>query len=157
MIPALIRKMVEGHERGDEQIVLWGDGTPSARVPVRGRLRRGHCCWRPSATTSPSRSTWEPAFEITIRELAELIAGADRVRGPARVGHAASPNGQPRRCLDTSRAEREFGFVARTEFREGLERTIEFFRSERSWVMSDEQRRREAEQRANARTAVGAA
>ena len=72
------------------------------------------------------------------------------------MGHHR-PNGQPRRSLDTSRAEREFGFKARTGFREGLERTIEFFRAERAWIMRDEERRREAEERANARTAVSAA
>jgi dTDP-D-glucose 4,6-dehydratase len=70
------------------------------------------------------------------------------------VWDTSRPNGQPRRSLDVSRAEREFGFRAKTDFREGLRRTIDFFRTNREWVLTDERRRRDQEERANARALV---
>jgi GDP-L-fucose synthase len=67
-------------------------------------------------------------FEISIRELAEKIARIAGFKGRIEWD-ASQPDGQPRRCLDTSRAEREFGFRARTDFDEGLRETIEWYRS----------------------------
>jgi len=155
VIPALVRKMVEGQERGDEEIVLWGDGTPSREFLYVDDCAEG-LLLAMERYDKPEPVNLGAGFEITIRELAELIQELTGYEGRL-VWDTSRPNGQPRRSLDTSRAEREFGFKARTGFREGLERTIEFFRSEREWIMRDEERRREAEQRANARTAVGAA
>jgi GDP-L-fucose synthase len=70
------------------------------------------------------------------------------------VWDTSRPNGQPRRSLDVTRAEREFGFRAKTDFREGLHRTIAFFRENRDWVIEDEKRRRFQEERATARALV---
>ena len=92
-------------------------------------------------------------FEITIRELAALIQELTGYEGDI-VWDTTRPNGQPRRSLDVSRAEREFGFRAQTDFREGLRRTIGFFRTNREWVLEDERRRRSTEERANARALV---
>jgi GDP-L-fucose synthase len=66
-------------------------------------------------------------MEITIKDLAELIAELCDFRGRI-VWDTAKPDGQPRRCLDTSRAQQEFGFCARMDFREGLKRTIAWYR-----------------------------
>lgn len=70
-------------------------------------------------------------FEISIKALAELIAELTGFRGRI-VWDTTKPNGQPRRSLDTRRAQARFGFVAKTEFREGLRRTIDWYRQQRS-------------------------
>ena len=69
-------------------------------------------------------------FEITIRDLATLIADLTGFTGEI-VRDTAKPDGQPRRCLAVSRAEREFGFRAKVDLREGLERTIAWYRERR--------------------------
>jgi GDP-L-fucose synthase len=152
VIPALVRKMVEGQERGAEEIVLWGDGTPSREFLYVDDCAEG-LLLAMEHYDKPEPVNLGAGFEITIRDLAELIRELTGYEGRL-AWDTSRPNGQPRRSLDTSRAEREFGFKARTGFREGLERTIEFFRSERPWIMRDEEQRRDAEQRANARTAI---
>jgi GDP-L-fucose synthase len=152
VIPALVRKMVEGQERGAEEIVLWGDGTPSREFLYVDDCAEG-LLLAMEHYDKPEPVNLGAGFEITIRDLAELIRELTGYEGRL-AWDTSRPNGQPRRSLDTSRAQREFGFQARTGFREGLERTIEFFRSERPWIMRDEEHRREAEQRANARTAI---
>jgi GDP-L-fucose synthase len=152
VIPGLIRKMVEGRERGEEEIVLWGDGTPS-----REFLFVDDCAEALMLATEHYNGR-EPVnlgagFEITIRELAELIQELTGYEGRI-VWDNSRPNGQPRRSLEVSRAEREFGFRAKTDFREGLRRTIDFFRENRDWVLEDEKRRRHQEERATARALV---
>ncbi|GAH21635.1 unnamed protein product, partial [marine sediment metagenome] len=67
------------------------------------------------------------AFEISIRELAELIAKLTGFKGKI-TWDTSKPGGQPRRCLDTTKAEKEFGFKAKTPFKEGLKRTIQWYR-----------------------------
>jgi GDP-L-fucose synthase len=152
VIPGLIRKMVEGHERGDEEIVLWGDGSPS-----REFLYVDDCAEALMLATErydgPEPVNLGAGFEITIRGLAELIQELTGYQGRI-VWDTTRPNGQPRRSLDVSRAEREFGFRAKTDFREGLRRTIAFFRENRDWVIEDEKRRRFQEERATARALV---
>ena len=69
------------------------------------------------------------AFEISIRELVHTIAEATGFKGEI-VWDTTQPNGQPRRKVDTGRAEREFGFKSRTAFREGLRRTVEWYRNQ---------------------------
>jgi GDP-L-fucose synthase len=152
VIPGLIRKMVEGQERGDEEIVLWGDGSPS-----REFLYVDDCAEALMLAAEhydgPEPVNLGAGFEITIRQLAELIQELTGYEGRI-VWDSSRPNGQPRRSLDVSRAEREFGFRAKTEFREGLRRTIDFFRDNREWVLEDEKRRRFQEERATARALV---
>ena len=118
VIPALIRKMVEGQERGDEEIVLWGDGTPSREFLYVDDCAEG-LLLATERYDKPEPVNLGAGFEITIRELAELIQELTGYEGRL-VWDTSRPNGQPRRSLDTSRAEREFGFKARTGFREGL-------------------------------------
>jgi GDP-L-fucose synthase len=152
VIPGLIRKMVEGQERGDEEIVLWGDGSAS-----REFLYVDDCAealmLAVERYNGPEPVNLGAGFEITIRDLADLIQELTGYEGRI-VWDTTRPNGQPRRSLDVSRAEREFGFRAKTDFREGLRRTITFFRENRDWVMEDEKRRRFQEERATARAVV---
>jgi GDP-L-fucose synthase len=123
VIADLIRKM---HESRDE-VVLWGDGTPTREFLyvedcVDGLLLAAE---RYDGAQPVNLGTGK---EISIRELAELIAELTGFDGEIRWD-TAMPNGQPRRSLDASRARELFGFEARTPLREGLERTIAWYRS----------------------------
>jgi GDP-L-fucose synthase len=129
VIPALIRKCVEAKERNDEQIVLWGDGSPTREFLYVEDAAEGIV----SATENYDGT--EPVNlgtgqEISIGELARMIAEEVGFRG-AIVWDTTKPNGQPRRCLDTSRAERCFGFRAKFELRQGVIRTLAWFDAQR--------------------------
>lgn len=126
VIPALIRKMLHARETGDE-VVLWGDGSPT-----REFLYVEDCAEairlaaeRYDGAEPVNLGTGE---EISIRELAELVAEATGYAGEI-VWDTTKPSGQPRRKLDTSRAEELFGFRARTRLRDGLTRTVEWYRT----------------------------
>jgi GDP-L-fucose synthase len=126
VIPSLIRKCLEAQRRGDNTITAWGTGSPTREFLYVEDAAEGILL----ATEHYDKA--EPVnlgsgVEISIRELAKLIAELSGFRGQI-VWDASRPDGQPRRLLDTSRAEREFGFRARTPFREGLQRTIEWYR-----------------------------
>jgi GDP-L-fucose synthase len=123
VIPALIRKMVEA--RGE--VVLWGDGSPTREFLYVDDCAEGMllAAERYDGADPVNLGTSE---EISIRELAELIAELTGFDGEI-VWDTAMPNGQPRRRLDVSRAERLFGFRAQTTLREGLARTIEWYRA----------------------------
>jgi GDP-L-fucose synthase len=148
VIPALIRKMIEAQENGDSKVMLWGDGSPS-----REFLYVDDCAealvLALERYDKPDPVNVGAGFEITIRDLAELVREITGFEGEIEWD-TARPGGQPRRMLDTSRAEREFGFKARTGFREGLQRTADWFRENREWVAEDERRRKESERRAMA-------
>ncbi|HEX7153257.1 MAG TPA: GDP-L-fucose synthase [Thermoanaerobaculia bacterium] len=129
VIPAMIRKFVEAVERGDREVVLWGDGSPTREFLYAEDAAEG------IVLASESYEGEEPVnigsgSEIAIRDLAALIAQHTGYRGEI-VWDAARPNGQPRRRLDVSRAETAFGFRARTSFAEGIARTIEWYRGHR--------------------------
>jgi len=126
VIPALIRKMVEAQENGAEEVVLWGTGKAS-----REFLYVDDCA-RAILLSAEYYDGAEPVnvgtgMEIRIGELAGLIAELVGYEGRL-VYDSSKPDGQPRRCLDTSRAEQYFGFRAHTPFREGLEETIRWYR-----------------------------
>ncbi|MBV8065367.1 MAG: GDP-L-fucose synthase [Actinobacteria bacterium] len=123
VIPALIRKMVES----DDQVVLWGDGSPTREFLYVDDCADGLllAADRYDGGDPVNLGTSE---EISIRDLAELIAELTGFSGE--IGWDTSmPNGQPRRRLDVSRAEHVFGFVAGTTLREGLTRTIDWYRA----------------------------
>jgi GDP-L-fucose synthase len=127
VIPALIRKMVEAQAVGGGEIVLWGDGSPTREFLfvddcVDGLLLAAE---RYDGPDPVNLGTGE---EITIRDLAELIREATGFAGDI-VWDTSQPNGQPRRRLDTSRAEELFGFRARVALREGITRTVAWYRS----------------------------
>ena len=126
VIPALIRKMVEAGERSDDKIVLWGDGSPT-----REFLYVEDCVeaiWLAGQRyDEPEPVNVGSGEEITVRDLATLVAELTGFEGEI-VWDTLRPNGQPRRRLDVTRAEELFGFRARTGLREGLERTIAWYR-----------------------------
>src|SRR3954454_14710107 len=129
VIPALVRKCLEAAERGDREVVCWGTGNAT-----REFLYVGDCAEAIVNATERYEDA-EPVnigagFEISIRDLAQLIAELTGFRG-ALTFDATKPDGQPRRMLDVSRAQERFGFRASTDFRAGLARTIEWYRAHR--------------------------
>jgi GDP-L-fucose synthase len=126
VIPALIRKMLEAQERGDDEIVLWGDGSPTREFVFVDDAAEGLllAAERYNGAEPVNIGSGE---ELSISALAELVAELTGFEGEI-VWDESKPNGQPRRRLDTSRAEALFGFGARTPLREGLERTIVWYR-----------------------------
>src|SRR4051812_46864198 len=130
VIPALIRKCVEAQERGEKEIVAWGDGSPSreflhARDAAEGILLAAE------RYDSSDPVNLGAGFEITIKDLTELIARLCGFSGVVRWD-TSRPNGQPRRKLNTERAKQAFGFEAKISFEEGLRETIAWYRQERS-------------------------
>jgi GDP-L-fucose synthase len=130
VIPALIRKCLEAAERGDREIVAWGDGSPSreflhARDAAEGILLAAE------RYDSSDPVNLGAGFEITIRDLTELIAKLCGFTGAIRWD-ASRPNGQPRRKLDTQRAKERFGFEAQISFEQGLAETIAWYRGQRT-------------------------
>jgi len=128
VIPALICKCLEAQARGEKKVTLWGTGRPTREFLYVEDCAEGICL------AAERYNNFEPVNlgsgrEISIREVAGIIAELTGFSGEF-VWDAAQPDGQPRRCLDTSRAEREFGFRAGTSFREGLVRTIAGYRTQ---------------------------
>jgi GDP-L-fucose synthase len=126
VIPALISKCAEAIRRGDRQIVCWGDGTPT-----REFLYVDDCA-EAIALATERYDEAEPVnigtgLEISIKELADRISTLMGFQGQV-VWDTTKPNGQPRRCLDTTRAERWFGFRAATSLDEGLRKTVDWHR-----------------------------
>ena len=125
VIPALVRKCVEAKRRGDKQIVAWGTGSAS-----REFLYVEDCAEALVAAMekydSPEPMNLGSGREIRIRDLTELVARLCGFSG-AIEWDATKPDGQPRRCLDVTRARAQLGFVARTPLEEGLKRTIAWF------------------------------
>lgn len=125
VIPALIRKCIEAQKRGESQLIVWGDGTPT----------REFLYVEDAATAivlaSERYNSSEPvnigsAHEISIKELVNLIVRLTGFKGSI-IWDTSKPNGQPRRKLDVKRAEKAFGFVSTTDFETGLQLTIDFF------------------------------
>ena len=129
VIPALIRKCIEANDRGDDHIVLWGDGSPTREFLYVDDAARGMVMAAEGYDGSDPVNLGT-GREITIRELAETISRLCEFTGEIRWD-ASKPNGQPRRCLDVRRAKERFGFVAEVPFAEGLRRTIDWYRHSR--------------------------
>lgn len=124
VIPALIRKMIES----PGEIVLWGDGSPSREYLFVEDCAEGFLL-AAEHYDGPEPVNLGTGIETTIRETAELVADIVGFTGDIRWD-TSMPNGQPRRSLDASRAKELFGFEARTPLREGLERTIAWYRAQ---------------------------
>jgi len=125
VIPALIRKCVEEREKGATEIFVWGDGSPTREFLYVKDAAEG------IVLAAERYDKAEPvnlgsSFEISIRDLVMLVAEMTRFRGRI-IWDNTQPNGQPRRKLDTTRAESEFGFRAHTSFKEGLRSTVEWY------------------------------
>jgi len=129
VIPALIRKYIEAQERGDEQVELWGDGSPTREFLYAGDAANGILMAAERYNGSEPVNLGS-GNEIGIKDLAQLIARLSGYEGEI-VWDTSKPNGQPRRALDTKRAEAYFGFTAQMPFEEGLRRTIEWYKESR--------------------------
>lgn len=128
VIPALIRKCLEAVENGREVVEVWGDGSPTREfLYVEDAARGIVAALRYYNGAEPVNLG--SGMEISMRALIEIIAEYTGFRGKL-AWDTSKPNGQPRRCLDTSRAEQEFGFRATTDFREGLKHTIEWYKTQ---------------------------
>ncbi|MEM7716971.1 MAG: GDP-L-fucose synthase [Cyanobacteria bacterium P01_A01_bin.68] len=126
VIPALIRKVQEAQERGDKEIPVWGDGSPTREFLYSEDAARG------IVMGTQSYNGAEPVnlgtgYEISIRDLISTICEVMEFKGEI-VYQTDKPNGQPRRCLDTERAKKEFDFSAQVGFKEGLKNTVKWWR-----------------------------
>ncbi|MBD1999433.1 GDP-L-fucose synthase [Oculatella sp. FACHB-28] len=126
VIPALIRKVHEAQQRGDKQLPVWGDGSPTREFLYSEDAARG------IVMGTQLYSDSEPVnlgtgYEISIRDLITLICELMEFDGEI-VWETDQPNGQPRRCLDTERAKQAFGFTAQVDFKQGLKNTIDWYR-----------------------------
>jgi len=129
VIPALVRKCIEAQERGEKEVFLWGDGSPTREFLYAGDAAVG------ILTAAEFYNGSEPVNigsgqEISIKDLAELITRLTGYEGKL-VWDTTKPNGQPRRALDTSRAAEYFGWRASVPFDEGLRQTIAWYRQNR--------------------------
>jgi GDP-L-fucose synthase len=128
VIPALIKKCMDATRNREEEIVVWGTGKATREFLYVEDAAEA------IALATEKYDKEDPVnigagFEISIKDLAELIVEITGFRGRI-VWDPTKPDGQPRRMLDTSRAFREFGFKAKTQFREGLKKTIEWYREQ---------------------------
>ncbi len=130
VIPALIRKCVEAQDRNEEQIIVWGDGSPTREFlyvedAAEGILRAAEHYDGSEPVNLGSGQ------EISIKDLVQTISRLTGFSGEL-DWDTSKPNGQPRRVLDTTRAAEYFGFRARTNFEDGLQKTIEWYRQNRN-------------------------
>lgn len=129
VIPALIRKCIEAREAGAEEIEVWGSGLASREFLYVDDAAEGIVLGS-ERYDDAELVNLGVGHEVTIRELVELIAQRTRFTGSLRW-NPSRPDGQPRRALDTARARERFGFVASTPFEVGLERTVDWYETER--------------------------
>ena len=125
VIPALIRKCIEARDRGDNTITAWGTGSASREFLYAEDCAEGLVLAMEKYDGSEPVNLGS-CREITIRDLTQLVAKLCRFEGEI-IWDATKPDGQPRRCLDTTRARNEFGFVAGTQLEEGLRKTIAWY------------------------------
>lgn len=126
VIPALIRKCAEAKEKDKDSIVVWGTGKPTREFLYVEDAAEGILL----ATERYNKQdpiNLGAGFEISIREILDMIIKLTGFKGKV-IWDNNKPDGQPRRMLDTSKAEREFGFKAKTSLEKGLEKTIEWYR-----------------------------
>jgi len=132
VIPALIRKAIEAGERGEKEMPVWGDGSPTREFLYVEDAADG------IVAAAERYNGEEPVnlgsgFEISIKDLVEMTVKMTGFDGKL-VWQTDKPNGQPRRGLDVSRAKEYFGWSAQVPFEEGMRRTIEWFKANRDKV-----------------------
>ncbi len=129
VIPALIKKFIDAKESGSNKVEVWGTGAASREFLFVDDAARA-IVLAAQKYDKPDPVNIGSCMEITIKELVDLIAVLTGFEGEI-IWDASKPDGQPRRMLDVSLAEREFGFRATVEFREGLKKTIEWYTQNR--------------------------
>jgi len=130
VIPALIRKCIEAREAGADRSGCGGDGAPTREVLYVEDAAEG-IALAVERYDGADPVNLGAGREISIRDLAGMIARLTHFTGRIEWD-TTQPNGQPRRCLDTTRARERFGFVARTPFEEGLRKTVEWYEQHRA-------------------------
>lgn len=125
VIPALIRKCLEAKKRGERELVVWGDGSPTREFIYVEDAAQG------LVAAGADYDSAEPVNigsgqEISIKDLVHLVAETCGYDGRI-VWDTSKPNGQPRRRLDVTRAQQSFGFQAKTDLRQGLRKTVEWY------------------------------
>ena len=125
VIPALIRKFVDAVQNNQKEVLVWGTGRAS-REFLYVEDAADAILLATEKYNKPDPVNLGAGKEVTIKELVDLIAKLTGYDGRI-IWDTSKPDGQPRRCLDTSKAKREFGFEARTDLEEGLKRTIEWY------------------------------
>ncbi|MBC5795932.1 GDP-L-fucose synthase [Sphaerospermopsis sp. LEGE 00249] len=126
VIPALIRKVHEAQTKGEKQLPVWGDGSPTREFLYSTDAARGIVMGTQFYNESDPINLGT-GYEISIKDLITLICELMEYEGEI-VWETDKPNGQPRRCLDTEKAKEAFGFTAQFSFEEGLKNTIEWWR-----------------------------
>jgi len=129
VIPALIRKCIEAQEAGQDEIVVWGDGSPTREFLYVEDAAEGILLASEKYNDSAPVNLGAGS-EISIKDLVEMIANKTGFTGKL-IWDTTKPNGQPRRKLDTTRAYQRFGFKAQMSFEEGMAHTIKWFRENR--------------------------
>ncbi len=126
VIPALIRKVQEAQQKGENEVRVWGDGSPTREFLYSADAARG-IVMGTQLYNNPEPVNLGTGYEISIRDLITLICELMEFKGEI-VWETDKPNGQPRRCLDTERAKLAFGFMAQVDFKQGLRNTIDWYR-----------------------------
>ena len=129
VIPALIRKFVEANESGLEEVVLWGDGSPTREFLYVEDAAEG-VLLATERYDGPLPVNLGTGEEVSIKDLAEMIAAEVGYHGRF-IWDTSKPNGQPRRCLDVTRAKELFGFEAVHRLRDGIPKTVAWFMANR--------------------------
>ena len=127
VIPALIKKSFDAIRKGEAEIIIWGTGKPT-REFLYAEDAAGGILLAAEKYESSDPVNLGAGFEISIKDLAGLIIKLIGFKGRI-AWDSSKPDGQPRRCLDTSKAYKEFGFKAKTGLEEGLIRTIDWYSS----------------------------
>jgi GDP-L-fucose synthase len=130
VIPALIRKVHEAQVRGEKQLPVWGDGSPTREFIYSEDAALG-IVMGTVFYNQPQAVNLGTGDEISIRDLINLICELMEFDGEI-VWETDKPNGQPRRCLDTQRAKQAFGFTSQVDFKQGLKNTIDWYRKHAS-------------------------
>jgi GDP-L-fucose synthase len=125
VIPALIKKMADAKLEGKSEVVVWGTGKASREFLYVEDAAEG-ILLAAEKYDEPDPINLGSGEEIAIKGLVDLIAELTGYKGKI-VWDTSKPDGQPRRCLETEKAKEEFGFEAKTDFKEGLKRTIEWY------------------------------
>ena len=128
VIPALIKKCVDARNRGDETVEVWGAGSATREFFYVEDAAKA-IVMATEHYDQPDPVNIGAGFEISIRDLAALVVELTGYKGQI-AWDSTKPDGQPRRMLDTRRALEAFGFRARTDFREGLRKTISWYEKE---------------------------